>query len=203
MAFEISIKDDLKDLTRKLSKIERKQIPFATSQGLNDTAFMATRDLKEKAPGTLNNPTPFTLRGFKFRKSNKRELVAAVYIAAIQAKYLTPQIKGGVIRPSGGARHIAVPVNIRLNKYGNIPGRKGGIVKGKANRFVATINGVSGIWERKGRRGSQTIVLLASFKKEVQYKKRFPFNLIVNASVQKHFSRNFDKRLTTALRFAR
>lgn len=195
---KIVITDNIKPLIKKLNKQQRQQVPFATSQALNDTAFKVQTALKVQASQKLDRPTPYTLRGFRYKRSTKRNLNARVFINDIQYEYLRYQIEGGTRRPHKGT---ALPVNIRLNKYGNIPKRRAGIIRGKPNRFVATINGITGVWQQN--KNKTKVKLLARVQPQVEYRKRFPYYKIVHGVVRNTFTNAFNKRLTAALLSAR
>lgn len=195
---EIRINDDLKQLTKKLDALAKTQVPFATSQAINDVAFLSRKALRIQAPQKLDRPTPFTVNSFRVSRSTKRSLEAVVYIAPIVYAYLKNQL----IDEDGSSTHVvtkktAVPVNIKLNKYGNIPGRKTGIVK-KRTQFAGTRNGVTGIWERDNK--TKRITLLAGVHKRVTYRGKFAFYKIVAGVVKSNFAKQFDMRLENALR---
>lgn len=190
MTFSVSI--DLEPIRKQLNNLERKQIPFATSQALNDVAYGAVQEVKRQAPTKLDRPTPYTLKGFRYRKSTKRDLVSSVFIDSNRYKYLRYQIEGGTRNNSG--KGTAVPVNIKLNKYGNIPGRRKGIIK-KKSQFIGNVRGKPAIWERS----KKGLKLLAVIKTHVTYKKRLPFNNIVRQYVERTFRSKFDVRIKNAL----
>ena len=196
MPNNISITVDYKEALKSVKRIQKNQIPFAASQALNDVVFEASKALKSKAPLYLDRPTPFTIRGFRFKKSTKRNLTALVYIAPTQAAYLHYQVEGGIKR-----KETAVPVNVKLNKYGNIPGKKRGL-KRNTRQYFAIVNGIYGLWERS-RRGNK-IKLIVRIHKVVKYdKKRLPFYSIVRRSVAKQWQRAFLRRYNAALKTAR
>ena len=190
------IKVDYKDALKDIKRVVKNQIPFAASQALNDVAHKSQDALKAKAPLYLDRPTPFTLRGFRYKRSTKRNLVALVYINPIQAKYLRFQIEGG---PRRGP--TAVPVNVKLNKYGNIPGRKRGLKRNK-RQYFGTINKTFGLWERS-RKGDRVKLVAAMHKKVIYKRNRFPFQSIVTRTVAKHWQRAFTRRYNAALLTAR
>jgi len=205
----ITIKADFTKTIKRLNNIERKQIPFAASQAINDVSEKATGQLRRGAEQHLDRPTPFTLRGFRVQRSNKHNLRAFVYIAPIQDAYLKYQVKGG----TRTSRAIAVPVEIKLNKYGNIPGKKSGLARG-AHQFIGTFNGVKGVYERghfskKGKftkskkRRSTAIRLLVAFNKRVEYKPIFPFHKIATGVTRNTIEKAFQRRLAKALLTAR
>ena len=75
---KISVKADVKELTRGLNKIQRKQIPFATSKALNTLAFDVRKTLQDSLDVHLDRPTKYTERGVQVKKSTKKDLVAEV-----------------------------------------------------------------------------------------------------------------------------
>jgi len=193
---QISIRDDLKKLTRDLTRLQKKQIPFAASVAINETAENAQAALKAQAQKKLDRPTKQTINAFRVgRKSNKNNLTRNVFILPWAAAYLRYQIDGGTRVVLG--KGTGVPVNARLNKFGNIPGRKKGLVKGK-KQFIATINGITGVWQRHGRKG-KFIKLIAAFETKVNYTKRLNFYKIVNGVVTNRFNKNMNKALKRAL----
>lgn len=209
----IKITADFDGLVSQLDNMQKKQIPFAASQALNEVAQKSVKALRVQATKALDRPTPFTLNGFRMMRSSKANLSAVVYIAPIQNAYMRFQVEGGVRRDKEQGRTI-VPVEgaIKLNKYGNIPGRKTGIA-GKSNRFVGTHRGVKGIWARgrvgkKGQfinsnRKSKSLRLVAAFNDSVVYKSKLPFYKIVNGLVSNNMDKIMKKKLIAALRTAR
>lgn len=197
---EISVKDNIKEIERQLSRLQRKQIPFATSMALNNTAFQARKALMAQAPVKLNRPTKYTVNAFRVAKASKRKLVASVYVDDSRAHYLKYQIEGGT--RIGKGMGTGVPTrNRKLNAYGNIPGRRSGLVKGK-KQFISTIKGVPGVWERYGRKGRK-VRLMVGFEKQVTYRPLFPFYKIVGGVVRGRFKRNLERAIVRALGSAR
>lgn len=209
---EISVKADIKAATRHLSSIQRKQVPFAVSQALNDTAFDARKAVQAQLPRKLKSPTPWTIRGVRVGKSTKHRLVSRVYFNPDRAKYMRYQIAGGIRTEADGT--IVMPKGIKLNKYGNIPRGKISRLLQKPNTFIGTIKGVPGVWQRghftrsgrfssagKGRQGS--LRLLARFEDQAAYRPRFPMHKIVAGVARNRYGRHFRRRLAGALRTAR
>lgn len=193
-----SISSDLRQLEKDLSDIEKKQIPFAASRAINETAEIVKEELIEQLDKDLDRPTPFTKRGFYIRRSSKRDLTAIVGIKDIQAEYLGLQIEGGREKPKGFA--LITPVNIRLNKYGNLTKGKVKELLEKPGVFSGTVGGVGGIWQ-KNKRGQ--LKLLIKYKKEQQYKKRYQFYETAEATAGKHVLKRLRLSLDYALRTAK
>lgn len=194
----ISVTSDLKHLERRLTNIEKKQLPFATARALTNTAKLVQQDEIKQLEKDIDRPTPFTKRAFYVRSAKKKHLVATVGIKEIQANYLGLQIQGGTQRPKGKA--LVQPANIRLNKYGNLT--KGKIKKllAKTNVFSANINGTAGIWQRdkKGR-----LKLLIRYKERQQHTKRFQFYETGLKSARRNFFSEFKKSFDAAIKTAR
>ncbi len=202
MSFGVSVKTDIRGATRYLNRVQKKQIPFAASQALNDVAFDARKALRAQAVKKLDRPTKFTINGFQVKKAAKRNLTAIVFIEAKRWKYMKYQVLGGTRRSARG-KAIGLPTNkAKLNKFGNVPNRRKGLIK-NAKQSIATINGVSGVWEKRGGKRNPYLVLIHAMEPKVTYRKRFPFYKIVESVVASRFRRHFTKRLAHALRTAR
>mgnify|MGYP003128448544 FL=1 len=222
---QIDIRSDIKELTRSLNRIQRKQIPFATSKALNATAFDVRKTLQDALDIHLNNPTAYTKRGVQFEKSTKRNLVAKVGFRSrkfgkgqgkiTQAEYMKRQIKGGTRFPQGQAIPVPVPSNMRPNKFGNIPrGKIDRLLADKDKYFSGTPKGGkggAGIWQRmpanskraKSRNKGGRIRMVIAWEPKAQYSGRFPFRQIVARTVKKNFRLRFDTSIRQALASAR
>lgn len=191
-----NIKGDMKPIIKHLNKTQKKQIPFAAAQAINSTLFNIMKAEKAQLQKKLDRPTPFTLSAFKINKAKKTKLIGDIHIQPERYKYLKYQIEGG----TRSGTNIGVPtVNAKLNKYGNIPARRKGLIKNK-KQFISNIGGVNGVWERTKSGKSKLIV---AFHSSVDYKPRFPFYKIADGVTRKRFQRNFTYSLERALRTAK
>lgn len=192
---QISMKMEIKQVSRYISRVHKRQIPFAASQALNDSAFKAREKVMQAMSASLDRPTPWTKKGVIYKRSNKNNLTASVSITPERWKYLKYQVEGGSRQPAKKA--IPVPVAMRRNKYGNMA--KGGLQNliNSPKTFVGQIDGVGGVWDRKTGR------LLVAFVSEATYEKKLAYHAIVRAAVRKNFKRDFDRRLAAAIRSAR
>ena len=186
-----------------MTNLQKKQIPFASSQAINQTLFGLKKEMFKQTEKKLDRPTRATQNGFEIKKSNKQNLTGILKIKDFVSKYLHYQIEGGV-RSTG--RKIPVPYkpNARLNKFGNIQrNAQGGVIKRPNKQFIAKINGVSGVYEKFGRGGKQ-IKLIIGFEDSVVYdKKIFPFYKIANGYINNTYNRKLQKALTRAMKTAR
>ena len=197
----IRVDDNIAAVRRQLTRLERKQIPFAAAKALTMTASDAKRAIDRQLPMKLDRPTRFTMNAIAIRRATKSNQQSEVYVRPLQAQYLRYQIEGGVRKARGGG--IGVPTrNARLNKFGNIPGRRSGLIKNK-RQFIATINGVAGVWERTGGRRGVGVKLIAAFEQQVKYSKRLPFYKIAGSTARSTFGKNFVKTMNQALATAR
>lgn len=169
-----SLKRDIEQVTKQLRGLAREQIPFATSLALNQVAQDGQRRAQRQMRLLLDRPTPFTIRGVRTKRSNKRNLYAEVYLQEIQGDYLKFAIKGGSRQPKG--RAIVVPVKLKLNKYGNIPRRKIKALLQRKDTFVLSNSSKAGIYQRT-RTGK--LEMLIAFEPAASYEPRFPFHDIV------------------------
>jgi len=191
-----SIRSNIQAVRNTLNDVAKRQLPFAIARALTATAKDVQGVLTTALPRQLDKPTPFTMKAFAVTPATKQSLTAKVYIKPAQWKYLRYQIEGGVRKPN--KRVLIVPKAIRLNQYGNM--QRGAIKKllTKAKVFSGTIDGVSGIYERKGR-GQGSMQLVVGYSDKVAYRKRYPFKEIAHRAVPKLFDRHFRVSMAAAL----
>jgi len=198
---QIKVKDNSKQLAKKLTAIQKKQIPFATAQAINNTLFGLRKEMAKQTVKKLDRPVPFTQRGFLVTKAKKTNLVGILRIRPEVESYLKFQIDGGVRKPSSKKVPVPITKNKRLNKYGNIAGKRSGLVKG-SKEFIATIGGATGVW--KENKKGQAPTLLIKFHDSVQYtKKPFNFYKIGRGYINGTYDRQLTKALAKALRTAK
>jgi hypothetical protein len=210
----IDIRDNIREVTKGLSSIQKKQIPFATMLALNDTAFALHKTYKKQTLQKFDSPTTFTQKGFRVDKAKKTNLVAVVYVDKTREDYMKLQVDGGIRTPKNSAIVIANSNNsTSIARYpsGNI--KKGAYNKLKRNTDKYFFGkpkgdqGSEGIWERYGRESSgtsagQKIRQVAKLTKMGRYKALYPFESIGNGvafSRKNGFDSNFAKRLRRAL----
>lgn len=176
---KLNISRNTKEVQRGLNDVARRQIPFATALAINDVLGDIKKNWEKRLRKEIDRPTPFTLRAFAIRRASKRNLRGMVFAKRIQADYLRWLEEGGNRAPK--RRAILVPVNQRLNKYGNMP-------RGAVRRTVAkpkTFSGKpkggrrpAGIWERVS--GGNQLRLLVHYADRARYTPRL--NLIPGAA---------------------
>jgi len=200
----ISMKIDAKAVQKALKQIE-KQMPFAISSALNNTAF-AVRDEEVKAlTKHLDRPTPFTSRAYNVDKATKQRLVAAVQARPMQAKYLQYAVDGGTKTASPKGKRPIVPAMDRyLNQYGNIPrGILPALAKDRKRFFSGRPKGkgasAEGLWQRDGNR----LRLVVAYERSVQYKTRLPFYEVARATADRRFAIEFRKAFARAMATAK
>jgi hypothetical protein len=139
MAITITIDQQGIGLLQRRSAVVAKQLPFATSVALNNTAFDARTALNSATRGYFNAPTKFTQTAFLVQKSKKADLTAFVYAnndsGRSRSRYLRYGIQGGQRRQKGFERFflgapndgtippgaVFVPTsNVKLTASGNV-----------------------------------------------------------------------------------
>lgn len=172
---QLGIKNNLKEVTRGLNDVSRRQIPFATAMAINEVLGDIKKNSDKRLRRVIDRPTPFTMKAYAIRRANKRTLTGMVFAKRIQAQYLQWLEDGGNRGPK--RRAIPVPVKHRLNKYGNVS--RGGI--GRTIAKPATFSGAptgrpgaAGIYQRMGKGGGK-LKLLISFADRASYKPRLGF----------------------------
>lgn len=172
----------------------------AMAKGINKTAATANAELTQGLSRHLDRPTPFTLKAIKTSKAKpKPEPSAIVYVQPLQARYLKWPIYGGTIDS------IITPAAGRLNRYGNIPGKRGGLEKIKGanpKRFIAEIKGDYGVWQRYGPKGRK-VKPIALVSRRSPRSKIYDFEDIGKKSVKRVLQRDVREALVEVLRGGR
>jgi len=214
----VDIKSNIKEVTKGMSSIQKKQIPFATMLALNDTAFSLQKAYKVQTKQKFTNATKFTQTGFMVEKAKKNNLVATVFVSKKREDYMKLQVDSGTRTPKNTA--IVIPNKSNSGDIAKFP--SGNINKGAMNKLKRNKKkyffgkpkgnqGSEGIWERYGRESSgtsagQRIRQVAKLTKKARYKAKYPFESIGNGvafSRSKGFDSTFAKRLRQALNTAR
>ena len=196
---QVSVKSNIKEITKWTTNAQKKQIPFATQNAINTTLFQLRKEMGKQLDKKLDRPTPFTKRGFFVNKAKKSLLVGILIMKDVVANYMQFQVDGGIRADS---KFIPIPFvpNARLNKFGNIIGKRTGLIK-KQTQFMGTVKGTTGVWERTNR--NQKVKLIIGFEKSATYKPRFPFYIIAQKFSANVFDKNFTKSFNRALKSAK
>jgi len=195
----INIKADTKAINKRLTSLEKKQIPFATSKAINKTAFQTRRQLQKDMDTTFRKGAAgFTKKGVFVKPSHKTNLEANVYILKEQAKYLEKQVFGGVRRES-----FAIPIPFRnrvgLTNQGNLTKAKFRSLVNNKNNKILDINGVKGLYELK--KNTKPKLLVALNRRSVSYNNpKFKFFALGRRAVNKFFLKNYERELKQAIR---
>lgn len=97
---EISVRADVKNATRWLDDVQRRQVPFATKIALNNTAFEVQKDASIGMT-VFDRPRSQTIKGIFVTKATKTDQSAIVGIKSRKTgripvvEYLYPNIEGG------------------------------------------------------------------------------------------------------------
>tara|TARA_B100000575_G_C23141912_1_gene664778 strand:+ start:2923 stop:3534 length:612 start_codon:yes stop_codon:yes gene_type:complete len=199
---KIIVKHDIDKAVKAINNFDKRHLPEATAKSINITLFGLRKEMMKQLPKKLDRPTPATIKGFLVSKAHKNKLGGILFIKEFVEKYLKFQITGGV-RTS--ERKIPIPYtpNARLNKYGNIVGKRSGLIK-KKSQFIGTVKGITGVWERvKVKSTSQSkspLKLIVGFHKTVDYQPKFPFFKIGRGYIRSKFQRNFVRAFNEAKR---
>mgnify|MGYP003126729206 FL=1 len=194
---QINVKSNIKEITKFTTTVQKKQIPFATSVAINNTLFDLKKEMSKQMDKKLDRPTPFTKRGFFINKAKKNLLVGVLLMKDIVANYMQYQIEGGT-RTTGKQIPVPYKPNARLNKFGNIIGKRTGLIK-KNTQFIGNVSGTEGVYERT----KDGLKLIIGFERSVNYRPRFPFYIIAEKFSNAVFDKKFVKAFNRALRSAR
>lgn len=193
----LSLQSNIRAVERDLSDAARRQLPFATSIALNETATEIQKNETKRLNRVIDRPTPFTKRAYAIRRSTKRRLDVTVYAKRLQSRYLSTLEDGGTRRPKG--RALIIPAKMKKNKYGNLP-------RGSVKRMIANPNVFSGA--PKGRKGSpgiyrrvaggRKLTKMVSYTNRAKYKPSLSFRRSAEKTAINRFPAKFERALSKA-----
>lgn len=181
---KVKIETNIKPVMKNFRKFQKVDIPNITRIAINETAVRVKELEQQGMYKHLDRPRKQTVNSLYVLFARKNKLQAIIRFRDWAQDFMRLQIKGGIRK----ANNTAVPtVNAKLNQYGNIPGRKAGVVKGK--QFRATIKGIYGVWERN----KNDIKIIHRFENNPKYEKRFPFYRIAGKAIKYVWPNKFKK----------
>ncbi|HEY1927604.1 MAG TPA: hypothetical protein VGG92_09075 [Caulobacteraceae bacterium] len=217
----ISVRSNIKELSRGLHGLAREQIPFATALMLTDLASKVAKGETQGMESTFDRPTPFTLKGMGVKAAKKSDLTASVFVKDAQARYLEPYLKpGGGVQVLGKNRVILMPIDVARNQYGNIPRGQLRQLKGRSDIFIGSVKTKSGeiygVWQRPtrpdvgrhGRKGravntSGHLQLLVRFTAPAQVGHNLGYEGRAQKVIDDQAAKSWDAAITKALATAR
>lgn len=206
-AFDISVRANVKEITRTLSALANKQIKFATAQALTALAKEVQDDEIKNIASTFKQPKPFTQKSVGVQGARKDTLTATVFVRPIAAKYLAPYEEGGSHVLSG--RALLNPKNIKLDKYGQLPRKVLQRLKARPDVFIGPVKTkagkVNGVWQRipAKKKLPAHLKLLIRFGDALAVTKRLNYRSRAKAIVDRRFNAVFDEAISHALATAR
>ena len=160
MVLDVSIHADIKALTKNLSALAYKQLPYAQAQAVTSLAKRVREAEVKLIKSTFPTSTPFTLNSVGVKAARKGDPTAIVFVKDIAAQYLKP-FKDGGQHFLGSKRGLLVPIDAAVNQYGNLPRGALAKLKGRPDVFIGTVKTksggtINGVWQRPYMRGLDT-----------------------------------------------
>jgi len=173
---KINIRSNIKEFTKNIKHLDKREIPYIQYIAINNTAKRVVEKEKSATRQYLDKPTPAVQKSIFIKEyAKKGKQIAVMGFRDWAEKFMKLQIMGGM---RSDRTHVPTP-SMHLNKYGNIPGRRTGIIKGK--RFFLQQGNTSGVWEIRGSGANKKLTLLAKLKESTQYDAIFPyFDIAIN-----------------------
>ena len=198
MTITIQIKSNEKQLKKKMGLFQRKHLPKATANAINEIGAKVVNAERAQIQKKLDRPTPFTIKSVdmpaKFR-AKPNDLSALVFIKKIAQDYLKHVYQGGIERPAKSK--IFAPVSSaggeRLNAYGNLIGLKAKRIDSRKDMFLNK----NALWKREGDGGLKLIAVAKNF---IKHRKLLDFFKIGFGVIKKNYDKELDKQIKKAIR---
>lgn len=149
---DISVTANVKEISKSLSDLAYKELPFTTARALTVLAREVQAAERLGMESVFDHPKPFTLNSVRVFGATKDTLTAGVFVMDKVANYLSPFEVGGDHYLNPGQSVLHVPVQAPKDAGGNLPRN---FERSRANRksvffgVVQTAAGpISGMWQR-------------------------------------------------------
>ncbi|WP_233869647.1 hypothetical protein [Paraburkholderia adhaesiva] len=222
---DISFKSNVDAISRNLSALAYRQLPYAESRTVTELAKLAAKAEKTAIPQVFPDATPFTVNSVAVQPARKALPVARVYVCDVAAQYLAPYEYGGV-QFLGAKPADLVPVNVAANRYGNLPRNTIRQYLNRPDVFLGTVKTKHGeqygLWQRPAKvvevkwsrrngpkpkdraiNASGKLKLLVAFHTPVETRKRLGFGERAHTVATANFDRVFGAQLAKAIATAR
>mgnify|MGYP005715588803 CR=1 FL=1 len=93
---QVNVKTNIKEISKNLTRDQKKQVPFASAMAINNTLFQLRKEMGKQTRKKLDRPTKFTQNGFVVQKAKKQNLKGMLFLKDAVEKYLKFQIDGGI-----------------------------------------------------------------------------------------------------------
>lgn len=206
---DISVRSNVKEISKKLSALAYKQIDFATAQALTTLAKEVQKDESSNIASTLKSPKSFTKNSVGVQGARKDTLTAKVFVKPIAARYLDPYEEGGTHVLPGSSRAILNPKNIRLDANGQLPRKVLARLKARRDVFIGKVKTKSGLvdgaWQRIPAKKGQPahLKLLIRFGDALQVNKQLHYRSRAKALIDRRFNAVFGAAMARAMATAR
>ena len=87
----------------------------------------------------------------------------------------------------------------KIDNYGNIRGRRTGLIKGN-KEFIANIKGIDGVWRRVGGKRNPSVKLRVALENRVFYRKRLEFYKTISGVVKNNINKILNKNVSRYVR---
>lgn len=159
---QISVQHNIDEVTRWLTDVQRKQVPFATAKALTDTAKQVQAELKREMLAEFDNPSPYTKNSTYSTSANKATLTAEVGIknkglrvppATLLKEHFTGGQRGGKPMERAMVALGALPAGwravpgqgLKLDAYGN-PNRN------QVREILGSLKNKTAIYKGRGKK---------------------------------------------------
>lgn len=219
MTIKLKVDFDLAPFRREISTLVKKQIPFAMSLAVNRVAERAKDELKKSLRKDFIIRTNWVEKGIQRTRATKRKPESTV---GSRDGFMALHVTGGTKRKAGGdggrkrsggpkgGRSMGIPASpgpARKTRTGRTqpskwPGRFGQRAKRKPF-ILRTKGGKVALVRKRGSRKKPKLQFIYFFKRSVKIQKRWPFQRIVETTIQRHWADEAVKALDEAIRSAR
>lgn len=197
---DVELTVDLSDFERRMSRLARDQVPFATALTLTRVTLHARDELREDLPNHFVIRNRWTERGVVAKTASKRDLEA---IVGHRDEYMARQATGGTKRPKS-ASLVAIPKAARPRPTSPTPrSRWPRQMLARARTFVRRLPGGKLALLQRAGKGRFPLKVLYLFAPQVNVPARWPLLRTVEKAIADVWVKTAEDAWKRALRTAR
>lgn len=197
---QVTLESTAPELSFRLRRLARDQIPFATARALTDVAQAARDAQREAMPRRFTIRNKRVVRGITIERANKSDWPDTFALVGTRDPFIARHELGGVQRPATGGR-FAVPTRVaasRRTRTGKIPATlKPGRLLSSGAGFLTDDGRI--VLKRKRRRTLGGLRTVFSLHRTIKLRRSLRLVETVERVARREYPGAFAKRIRQAI----
>jgi hypothetical protein len=198
----------------------QRNFPFAVSKAMQTTMQAAQRKVRKEFQQEMHEPRRSTISGVKAQWPNKGQIRSGKFTARV---FMVPELANAIhaitfgdtigLTPQGNGV-VVTPVNIRLNRFGNIPRNRLDRMRSNKKRYLEVPLGnrnprtrhlEPGIYQifnnqsrdvrTRRRRRVRNLLMMVAYERQRTYRQLIDYHETIERCFESRFFRDLERRV--------